>query len=140
MGRYRNPLICNLEQLRNASNALARTKASIRICGYAAALSNASKGDFVYLDPPFVPLSRTSNFVNYTREGFSASDQGLLARIYRNLHRKGCRVLLSNSDTKLAKELYSEFEQFRIKASRSISCKGDARRGYTELLVRNYTP
>lgn len=140
MGRYRNPLICNLEQLRNASAALAKTKASIRTCGYAAALSNAGKGDFVYLDPPFVPLSRTSNFVNYTREGFNASDQGLLAKIYRNLHRKGCRVLLSNSDTKLARELYSEFNQFRIRVSRAISCKGDARTGFTELLVRNYTP
>lgn len=140
MGRYRNPLICNTAQLRNANAALARTKASIRTCDYAAALSKAKKGDFVYLDPPFVPLSRTSSFVSYTRDGFSASDQGLLAKIYRSLHRKGCRVLLSNSDTKLARELYSDFEQFRIEASRAISCKGDARTGYTELLVRNYTP
>jgi DNA adenine methylase len=140
MGRYKNPMICNPIQLRNASVALAQTRASIRTCSYVNALSRASRGDFVYLDPPFVPLSKTSNFVSYTQDGFSAGDQVQLASVFHSLDKRGCKVLLSNSDTKLARELYSGFDQFQIRASRAISCKAETRTGYTELLVRNYTP
>ena len=139
MGRYKNPLICNELQLRMASSALRQTRASIVAGDYATTLSGAARGDFVYLDPPFVPLSKTANFVSYTQEGFSADDQTQLASLFRTLDKKGCKVLLSNSDTKLARELYSGFEQLRIRAARAISCKGNSRSGYTELLVRNYT-
>jgi DNA adenine methylase len=139
MGRYKNPSICNAMQLELASNALRQTRASIVTAGYATALSGAARGDFVYLDPPFVPLSKTANFVSYTQEGFSADDQAQLACLFRTLDQRGCKVLLSNSDTKLARELYSGFEQLRIQAARAISCKSDSRNGYTELLVRNYT-
>lgn len=140
MGRYKNPSICNILPLRAAGEALVRTNASIKSCSYEAALAKADRGNFVYLDPPFVPLSKTSNFVNYTQDGFTLIDQERLAKIFHTLHKKGCKVLLSNSDTKLSRELYADFDQFRIRASRAISCKGDSRRGYTELLVRNYIP
>jgi DNA adenine methylase len=113
--------------------------ATITAGSYKDALSKASAGDFVYLDPPFIPLSRTSNFVSYTQGGFTPEDQKQLALLYRRLDRKGCKVLLSNSDTVLARELYSDFKQFRIRASRAISCKGEGRTGFTELLVRNYS-
>jgi DNA adenine methylase len=140
IGRYKHPSICNVAQLRNASDALNRTRASITVSTYSRALSKAAEGDFVYLDPPFVPLSSTSNFVSYTENGFSNEDQVELASLYKSLDERGCKVLLSNSDTRLASKLYSDFDQFRIKASRAISCKGDGRTGYSELLVRNYTP
>jgi DNA adenine methylase len=140
IGRYKNPSICNAAQLRNASEALRRARASITVCSYSKALSRAAEGDFVYLDPPFVPLSSTSNFVSYTENGFSYKDQVQLAELYKSLHGRGCKVLLSNSDTALASELYADFDQFRIKASRAISCKGEGRTGYSELLVRNYRP
>jgi DNA adenine methylase len=140
IGKYRNPSICNVEQLRKASEALNRTKASITASTYSNALSRAKEGDFVYLDPPFVPLSRTSNFVSYTENGFTDEDQVELALLYKSLDERGCKVLLSNSDTKLASKLYSGFDQFRIKAARAISCRGQARTGFTELLVRNYEP
>ncbi len=140
IGRYKNPSICNAVQLLNASTALRSTKAAISTSDYAAALSSAEKGDFVYLDPPFVPLSRTSNFVSYTQQGFTLDDQARLAKVFQMLHKKGCKVLLSNSDTPLARELYSGFDQFRIRASRAISCKGESRTGYKELLVRNFIP
>ena len=80
----------------------------------------------------------TSNFVNYTESGFGEEDQIALAETFRALDKRGCKVLLSNSDTELTKHLYSDFNQDKIPALRSISCRGTARAGYRELLVRNY--
>ncbi|HEU4605843.1 MAG TPA: DNA adenine methylase [Nitrososphaera sp.] len=139
IGRYRNPAICDREQLRNASAALNCSDARIVACDYKQALSKARKGDFVYIDPPFHPLSATANFVDYTRSGFGEQDQIALAQVFRELDRKGCKVLLSNSDTKLTRDLYSEFEQRRVHVLRAISCKGSGRTGYGEILVSNYT-
>jgi DNA adenine methylase len=138
IGRYKNPTICDKNQLRSASAALKHSDARIVASDYRQALKKAREGDFVYLDPPFNPLSRTANFVDYTRSGFGKDDQFELAQIFRELDRKGCKVLLSNSDTKLTRELYSGFEQRRMRVLRAISCKGSARTGYRELSVRNY--
>lgn len=140
IGRYKRPLICNAIQLRNSSQALTKTKAEISACSYNEALAKAREGDFIYLDPPFVPLSATSNFVSYTSQGFSPQDQAQLAALFRKLDKRGCKVLLSNSDTNYARKLYSDFDQFTIKAARAISCRGESRTGFTELLVRNYVP
>jgi DNA adenine methylase len=140
IGKYKNPSICNEQLLKNASSVLRLTRAKISACDYAEALANASSGDFVYLDPPFVPLSKTASFVSYSRGGFSAADQKGLSTVFRKLDRRGCKVLLSNSDTPLTRELYSDFDQFRVKASRAINCRSDNRTGFTELLVQNYAP
>lgn len=139
MGRYANPAICNRDQLENASAALNMTKAQVRAGDYKRALQNAVEGDFVYLDPPFVPLSRTANFVDYTEGGFSGKDQVELARTFRELDRKKCRVLLSNSDTELTRMLYGEFSCRPARVARAISCKSNTRSGYTELIIRNYS-
>jgi DNA adenine methylase len=139
IGRYKNPVICDIDKLRRASAALNYSKAQIVACSYKDALKKPRKGDFVYLDPPFNPLSPTANFVNYTRNGFAEKDQRELASMFKELDRRGCKLLLSNSDTELTKELYSEFEQHKIRVSRAISCDSSARTGYNELLVRNYT-
>jgi DNA adenine methylase len=113
--------------------------ARIFACDYKQALRKARAGDFVYLDPPFNPLSATAHFVDYTSNGFGEKDQIELAQVFRELDRKGCRVLLSNSDTKLARELYLGYDQMRVQVLRAISCKGTARTGYREILVRNYS-
>ena len=139
MGRYKNPAICDRDQLRNASAALNYSNAKIVASDYKQTLKKAHEGDFVYLDPPFNPLSSTAHFVDYTRNGFGQSDQIELAHVFRELDRKGCKVLLSNSDTKLTRELYSGFEQSKVRVIRAISCKGSKRTGYNELLVHNYT-
>lgn len=139
MGRYANPSICNRHQLENASEALKITKAQVHAADYKHVLQNAGEGDFVYLDPPFVPLSRTANFVDYTEGGFSEKDQVELARTFRELDRKKCRVLLSNSDTELARMLYGEFSCRPARVARAISCKSNTRSGYTELIIRNYS-
>jgi DNA adenine methylase len=138
IGRYKNPVICDVDRLQRASAALKR--AQVVACSYKEALNKARKGDFVYLDPPFHPLRSTANFVDYTRTGFGEKDQQELADTFRELDRRGCKVLLSNSDTKLTRELYSGFEQHRVRVGRAISCNASARTGYSELLVRNYTP
>jgi DNA adenine methylase len=140
IGRYKNPTICDKDQLRNASAVLNHSDAQIVACDYRQELKKAREGDFVYLDPPFDPLSRTANFVDYTKSGFDERDQIELARVFNELDRKGCKVLLSNSDTRLTRKLYSGFEQHRVRVLRAISCKGSERTGYRELLVRNYTP
>jgi DNA adenine methylase len=138
IGRYKNPVICDIDRLQRASAALNR--AQVVACGYKEALKKARRGDFVYLDPPFHPLSLTANFVDYTRNGFGEKDQQELAETFRELDRRGCKVLLSNSDTKLTRNLYSGFEQHRVRVGRAISCNASARTGYSELLVYNYTP
>ncbi|MEW6603717.1 MAG: DNA adenine methylase, partial [Thermoproteota archaeon] len=138
MGRYSNPTICDRDQLRNASAALNFSNTKIVVADYRQALKRARAGDFVYLDPPFSPLSRTANFVDYTKDGFGKKDQIELATVFRELDRKGCKVLLSNSDTKFVRDLYSGFVQSRARVLRAISCKGSMRTGYSELLVSNY--
>jgi DNA adenine methylase len=138
IGRYINPTICDRNQLRSASAALKFCNAKIVTSDYRQALKNARKGDFVYLDPPFIPLSRTANFVDYTKEGFYEKDQLELAKRFRELDRKGCRVLLSNSYTRFTTALYSGFEQSSARVLRPISCKGAMRTGYKELLVSNF--
>lgn len=96
IGRYSNPTICNRDQLRKASAALNYSDAKIAVADYRHVLKKARAGDFVYLDPPFIPLSRTANFVEYTKDGFGNKDQIELAAVFRELDKKGCRVLLSN--------------------------------------------
>lgn len=138
IGSYKNPAICDADRLRSASAALNYCRAKISHMSYGEALKKARAGDFVYLDPPFVPLSKTAHFVDYTQDGFGEQDQADLARVFSDLDRRGCKVLLSNSDTELTRELYSNFTQQKVRVSRAISCKGMERTGYTELLVRNY--
>ncbi len=139
IGRYRNPTICDREQLRNASAALNYSHARIVACDYKQAFRKAREGDFVYIDPPFNPLSTTAHFVDYTKNGFGERDQIELAQAFRELDSKGCKVLLSNSDTKLVRDLYSGFEQRKVRVLRAISCKGSGRTGYREILVSNFT-
>lgn len=138
IGRYNNPTICDKDQLRSASMILNQSDVKIIACDYKQALGKAREGDFVYLDPPFDPLNSTAHFVAYTRNGFSESDQIDLAHEFRELDRKGCKVLLSNSETKLTRELYSGFKQTRVRVLRAISCKSSARSGHCELLISNY--
>lgn len=138
IGSYRNPTICDRNQLRSASAALKYSDAKIVTSDYRNSLKKAQMGDFVYLDPPFSPLSRTANFVDYTKNGFDERDQIELAKVFRDLDRKECKVLLSNSNTRFIRDLYSGFEQSRARVLRAISCKGSMRTGYSELLVSNY--
>jgi DNA adenine methylase len=105
-GRYSNPRICDAENLRNVAAVLSAKTISIKQMRYVNALAGAREGDFVYLDPPYAPLSATAQFTSYTADGFSAADQRQLQRTVIRLARKGCWVLLSNSTAPEVADLY----------------------------------
>ena len=136
-GDYKNPKICDAENLRNVSLALNWSKAKILCADYREALKDTSRDDFIYLDPPYQPASVTANFTSYTNRGFTEDDQRALAKIFKQLDKQGCIVLLSNSDTPLIYELYAEYHMKRVTAMRAISCVGNGRTGHTELIISN---
>ncbi|MCX7999020.1 MAG: DNA adenine methylase, partial [Leptospiraceae bacterium] len=99
----------------------------------------ATSGDFVYLDPPYYPLSKTSSFTKYTKYDFTEKDHVELAQIFRELDKRGCKVLLSNSNTEFIKNLYREYIVEEVHAIRAINCKASGRkRDKFEIIVRNY--
>jgi DNA adenine methylase len=95
--------------------------------------------DFVYLDPPYDPVSYTSDFTAYTPNGFGRENQEQLANLYRKLSDRGCFVLLSNSNTPFIRELYSHFRIKEVDVQRAINCKGSKRADHKELLISNYS-
>jgi DNA adenine methylase len=135
-GQITNPKICHPENLRNASRKL--QNAEITSTDYREATKKAEKGDFVYFDPPYYPLNATSNFTSYSKDDFDASDQKELAKLYSELDGRGCKVMLSNSDTKFIKELYSGFKQERVQVPRAINAKASGRSKLDELVILNY--
>jgi len=142
IGRYKNPLICDPVNLRKMSIVLSQSASYLGVIDYKKILvEKADKDDFVYLDPPFHPISNTANFTSYTNSGFSFEDQKELATIFKELTRRGCKLLLSNSNTEEIRRLYSDFSHLTELAlvNRSINAVGSKRVGHVELLIRNYT-
>lgn len=136
MGSYKNPKIYEKSLLINASLALQNTQ--IYKDDFEIISSKAQKDDFIYFDPPYYPLSKTSSFVSYT-DNFLENEQIRLAELFKALNAKGVKMLQSNSNTPFIRELYKDFEIIELKAKRVINCKGDNRGEITELLIRgNY--
>ena len=141
IGRYKNPLICDADNLRKMSVVLKRSGSYLGVSDYKKILvEKADMDDFVYLDPPFHPISNTANFTSYTNNGFTLEDQRELATIFNDLTGKGCKVLLSNSNTEEIRRLYSNYSHLTqvINVNRSINAIASKRVGHTELLIRNY--
>jgi DNA adenine methylase len=141
IGKYKNLVICDATNLENVSNTLRYSKAVIQIRDYKEILINAKKGDFIYLDPPYHPTSSTANFTGYTESGFGDNEQLELAKTFVELNDRGCKVILSNSDTPFIRRLYSEFSDYfkEVNVSRAINCKASRRIGHKELLISNYS-
>lgn len=127
-GKYKKPKICDEEGLKAASAAL--KKAEI-VCGdYLLVLEHyAQPGDFVFLDPPYLPISEYSDFKRYTKEQFYEEDHVELAKMVKTLHERGCHVILTNSNHPLVHELYAPFTIDVIQTKRHISCNGSTRKG-----------
>jgi DNA adenine methylase len=102
------------------------------------AVGSSPRGDFVYFDPPYVPLSATSSFTSYAQDGFSHADQERLRDVFRALDRRGCKLMLSNSDAPAVHELYDGFRIDLVAAPRAINCDARGRGKVTEVVVRNY--
>jgi DNA adenine methylase len=133
MGSYRKPAILDADRLRAASAALAG--AELRAGPFTGVLARAQPGDFVYFDPPYVPVSSTAYFTAYTEGLFGPDDQRRLADVFRELAARGCHVLLSNSDTAEVERLYAGFTIERVRARRNINSRSDRRGAVNELVV-----
>jgi DNA adenine methylase len=135
-GRYTNPVICQEDRLRVVSQVLQSSQ--LQTSGYADAVQEAQKGDFIYFDPPYQPITPTANFTSYTSSSFGEQEQRALAAQFAELTERGVSCMLSNSDTPLTRELYADFNLEFIDAPRAISRDPSKRRSVVEILVRNY--
>jgi len=134
-GRNDNVSLVDERNLRAASRLL---KNAQLICkDYQSALADAGDGDFVYLDPPYLPVGKYSDFKRYTKEYFYEEDHRKLADVCRMLSARGCFVLLSNSYHENISKLYSDFNQAIVEMPRFINCKGEGRGRVKELLISN---
>ncbi len=136
-GRYPTP-----PRLYNRANLLRVAallhRAELRCEDFESALAGAGRGDFVYLDPPYAPLTVTASFTHYTEAAFTVADQRRLAARVADLTARGCHVLLSNSDTQLVRDLYADYTIDVVHAPRSINSNGNGRHKIPELAIRNH--
>ncbi|MDD2473213.1 MULTISPECIES: DNA adenine methylase [unclassified Methanoculleus] len=144
-GRYRNPKILRADLLRADSAALRNT--TVHLGDFTQSEPYVSEDAFVYFDPPYRPLNRTSSFTQYSKTGFTDEDQKRLAAFYARCDARGARLMLSNSDPKNSEpgdgffdELYADYHIDRIPAKRMINCDGRKRGEICEIIVTNYDP
>lgn len=137
MGRYKKPKICDGVLLQAVSQVLQGVQ--IYQQPFEAILNVAeSAQDFVYFDPPYHPISATSDFTAYSRGAFAAKDQQKLAQVFAELAQRGVRVMLSNSDCSFIRELYQDFQIHTIQAARAINSNPQKRGKITEVLVTSW--
>lgn len=144
IGSYKRPPICNEKNLRTASEKL---QGITIVCDdYSKSATFIDKNTFVYLDPPYRPITNTANFTAYTQNLFIENDQIKLASFFNEMDKKGAKILLSNSDPKhinaddnFFDDIYSAYRIERVDTKRMISCKGESRGNLVgELLISNY--
>ncbi len=135
MGCYRSPTIFDEQELLSASMALQSVE--LTVADYCDVLQWAESGDFIYFDPPYAPLSKTSSFTSYTENPFDETEQVKLAQVFRALDQRGCTVMLSNSWVESILDLYRDFYCVEVKATRAINSNPNKRGKISELLVIN---
>ena len=144
-GRYRNPTILHEDVLRADAELLRNT--TIHLGDFMQSEPYISEETFVYFDPPYRPLNRTSSFTQYAKEGFTDEEQRRLAAYYARCNARGARLMLSNSDPKnvdpddeFFDDLYAGYHIDRVPARRMINCDGTGRGEIYEIIVTNYDP
>jgi DNA adenine methylase len=136
-GRYGKDLkICDEDKLRAASHALSRV--TIKQGDFVKATARLGEGDFIYFDPPYVPLSKTAAFTSYARAGFGPADQRRLVEEVKALKKRGARVMLSNADTDETRALYEPFAMHVVSMRRSINSNAKKRGAARELIVTTW--
>jgi len=142
IGSYKNPAIVQLKKLRGASEVIQDVE--IKHMSFEKILDYADTGDFIYFDPPYFPLSTTSSFTSYQKDGFLEKEQKELAEVFQKLDERGCLVMLSNSDSQFINDLYCKYEEqgtlYMVKATRMINCDANGRKPINEVVVTNYKP
>ena len=139
-GKYKNPKIVDDVVLRAVHQYLTNNHVTILNEDFETAVKKATKGDFVYFDPPYEPISDTSSFTAYSLTGFNSDSQIRLKKVFDDLSQRGCKVLLSNSATPFIRELYQEYNVVTITAKRAINSNALKRGKVDEILVMNYVP
>ena len=137
-GRYKNPNIADRENIISVSNYFNQSNVDILNGDFEKAVENAQKDDFVYFDPPYVPVNPTSDFTSYTSKGFNISDQERLMNLFFSLSEKGVKVMLSNSDVDFVREMYRNANIHSVQANRFINSKSDKRGKIGEVIITNY--
>ncbi|HEW3581761.1 TPA: DNA adenine methylase [Streptococcus pneumoniae] len=137
-GRYKNPKIVDEELISAISVYINNNQLEIKAGDFEKAIVDVRTGDFVYFDPPYIPLSETSAFTSYTHEGFSFADQVRLRDAFKRLSDTGAYVMLSNSSSALVEELYKDFNIHYVEATRTNGAKSSSRGKISEIIVTNY--
>ena len=143
MGSYKNPMICDEKNLRAVSEKLQKVDI---VCGdYRKSSEFIDENTFVYFDPPYRPITDTASFTAYTENLFNDEEQIELAKFVDNMHRKGAKIVISNSDPKNSNteddffdNIYSAHKIRRVEATRMINCNSEARGKIKELLISNF--
>jgi DNA adenine methylase len=135
-GNYKNPCVLDTEVLQKCSLAL--DKARLFHCDFDEIETLTQAGDFVYMDPPYVPLSTTSSFTGYTKDGFGFHEHRRLKKLCNRLDARGVQFMLSNSATNSVKGIFAKYRVETITVPRSISASADSRKDVQEVIVRNY--
>lgn len=137
-GKNKNPKIADRENIMAVSNYFNACNIDFLSGDFEDAVQGVKENDFVYFDPPYIPLSSTSNFTSYTEDGFSFNDQKRLRDTFFRLSSIGAYVMLSNSDTPLTRELYAGANIHEVSASRTINSNAKKRGKVGELIITNY--
>lgn len=137
-GYYKNPNIVNEPVLRAVNKYFISNDVDIFNEDFSITLNRLKKGGFVYLDPPYDPISDTSSFTGYNKCGFNKDEQIRLKECCDILNKKNIKFLLSNSSTNFIKDLYKDYVIITISAKRSINSHGNKRGKIEEVLIKNY--
>ncbi|MCI8615612.1 MAG: DNA adenine methylase [Lachnospiraceae bacterium] len=137
-GHYKNPNIVNEPVLRAVSSYFGRAQVTFSSVDYARVLADVEEGTFVYLDPPYDPVSGTANFTSYAKGGFDRQEQIRLRQCCDELNRHGIKFMLSNSATDFIIDQYAAYNITIVKAKRAINSDGTKRGQVDEVVVRNY--
>lgn len=137
-GHYKNPNIVDENGLHHLSTYLNENNIVFKTGDFEDCLENITSGSLVYFDPPYDPMTTTSNFTGYTSNGFTAQDQKRLARLCARLDKKGVKFILSNSKTPLILDLYEQFEISTVFAKRSVNSNALKRGDVEEVLITNF--
>ena len=137
-GNYKNPNIVNAPVLKAVNTYFNTAEITFSTVDYSELLQNVRRGTFVYLDPPYDPVSDTSSFTGYAKGGFTKEDQIRLRKCCDELDRRGVQFMLSNSATDFIKDQYAAYNITTVQAKRAINSVASKRGDVDEVVVRNY--